>query len=257
MLIVVLAAVATGCSEDAFGDLGERSAGWFQEVSTTIPATTTTAPALTRPISDVTWVNDDFTMAPGLDEEAVLSAVYARSGGDSQFLQASRREISVVTPGILFPTTVPMDVGYVTSQIVIEAGALRLSTDPTVAFGLWSVEPYTRSRSVGQVAVLNVATDPGGAEVAGEEDVEPTCARFAGATSNLCSIETIGGTTTWRLENDSGVTYVFFDDPYRYELFVRPGVAEQVTQTMLASIEPLGGADSAAAADAGTPDADQ
>ena len=241
MVMVAAALVLSACSEDALGRLGNRSSGWFEEVATTVTTTTTLAPSPTRPLSEVTWVNDEFTMAPGLAAEAVLSAVYARSGAGSRFLQASREEIGIVTPEVVFPTTVPADVEYVTSQLVIESGALDLADDPTVAFGLWSVEPYTRSRTIGQVGVLNVATDPDGVEIANDPDTEASCERFAGEATLLCTVETVAGRPTWRLETETGVTHVFYADQYRYELFTRPDVDEQVVHTMVASVEPIAG----------------
>ena len=238
-LVIVAALTVVACSENAFDALGDRSSGWIEEVATTRVTTTTVPPRTTKRVSRVSWVNDEFTMAPGLGPEAVLSAVYARSGNESRFLQASREEIGVVTPEVLFPRIVPAEVEYITSQLVIESGTLRLADDPTVAFGLWSVEPYTRSRSIAQVGVLNVATDPGGAEVVAAEQTEATCARFSGEATSLCVVEDVDGRTTWRLETDTGITHVFYDGRFRYELFTRPDLAEEVVHSMVSSVVPL------------------
>lgn len=238
-LLVVAALTLGACSEETFGELGSRSSGWIDEVATTRGTTTTTSPATTRRIAQVSWVNDEFSMAPGLEPDAVLSAVYARSGNESRFLQASREEIGIVTPGVLFPRIVPADVRYVTSQLVIESGTLRLAEDPTVAFGMWSVEPYTRSRSIGQVGVLNVATDPGGAEVANDPGTEATCARFSGQPTRLCSVEEVEGRPTWRLETETGVTHVFYQGQFRYELFTRPDIDDGTIHVVLGSVGPL------------------
>ena len=52
-----------------------------------------------------------------------------------------------------------------------------IAADPSAAFGIWSAEPYTRSRSVAQMIVLRVSTDPEGAEEAASE-TRPSCAPF-------------------------------------------------------------------------------
>jgi hypothetical protein len=237
-LVVVLVLVAGACSDQTLGDLGGRSSDWIGEVATTIATTTTAAPVLTRSAATVEWVNDELgTPDPESSAERVLTAVFARAGDASRFLQASRAEIVAVIPDVDFPETLPAEVGYVTSQLVIESRTLRLASDPTVAFGLWSVEPYTRSRSVGQVAVLNVATDPNGSEVAIGSDTEATCAAFT-EQDRLCSIEDFLDTPVWRLEGEGGVVHVWYVAPYRYELD-GGHVEEDLLHTVIDSMVPL------------------
>lgn len=239
LLAVVVSAGLAACSDDALSGLGGRSSGWIGEVATTATTTTTTAPARTRTVVDVDWVNDQFEEPePEAEGDDVLAAVFARSGDSSRFLQASRAEIVAVTPDVLFPSTVPAEVRFITSQLVIESRTLRLANDPTVAFGLWSVEPYTRSRSVGQVAVINVATDPAGAELAADPNTEPNCAPFS-QENRLCSIEFVTDIPVWRLEGESGLTHVWYSAPYRYSLDTRRNIDEELVHTVIGSVVPL------------------
>lgn len=240
LLLAVLATVGlVACSDDALSGLGGRSSGWIGEVATTATTTTTTIPAQTRPVTDADWINDQFeTPDPEMEGDDVLAAVFARSGDSSRFLQASRAEIVAVTPDVMFPSTVPAEVRFVTSQLVIESRTLRLANDPTLAFGMWSVEPYTRSRSVGQVAVLNVATDPAGAELAADPNTEPNCAQYS-QENRLCSIEQFTDIPVWRLEGEGGLTHVWYSAPYRYDLETRTDIDEELVHTVIDSVLPL------------------
>lgn len=238
LLLVVLATVLTACSEDSLLDLGGVSSGWIGEVATTTTTTTTTAPSTTRVVEEATWVNDTLVESDGRGEPAeVLAVVFARSDGSSSFLQASRAEIAVVVPEVRFPRILPAAASFITSQLVIESQSLTLADEPTVAFGMWSVEPYTRSRSIGQVAVLNVATDASGS--AAMADGDPTCDSFADRATTLCSVESVGEGPVWRLEAESGVTHLWYRGDFRYELFARAGVAEDILRRMVETLTPL------------------
>ncbi len=236
---LVLVATVTACSEDALGDLGGRSGGWIGDVATTVTTTTTTVPVTIRNAAEAEWVNDELNSDPNGEPDMVLSTVFARSEGTSSFLQASRAEIAALLPEIAFPEVIPAEAAYITSQLIIESQALRLSTDPTVAFGLWSVEPYSRSRSLGQVAVINVSTDPGGAAGATDPDVEPNCDRYLATPEVTCAIEWLGELVVWRLESAEGVTHVWYDEQFRYELSARADVPEEFTHAMVAGLVPL------------------
>lgn len=239
--LAVLAVGAAACSDSALGDLGGRSSGWIGEVATTALSTTTTLARPTRPSSEVSWVNDELSLStsPEGDAADVLGQVFARTGGDSRFLQASRFEIAVVTPEVDFPAEVPAGVFYITSQLVIESRTLRLANDPTVAFGMWSVEPYTRSRSIGQLAVLNVSTDPVASEVANDPNTAPTCTAFTQVPDRVCGIESLAEGTVWRLESESGVIHLWYRGIYRYELNARADVDEELIHTVIMSMQPL------------------
>lgn len=225
------------CSEVALSDLGERSSGWIGEVATTTTTVPTPIPSPTREAIEAEWVNDEFgAPPPDARIEDVVTRVVARTADDSRFLQASRAEIAVAVPLVEFPSEIPKDAGFITSQIVVDARTLRLASDPTVAFGLWTVEPYTRSRSVGQVAVLTVATDSTGAENAAA-DVNSVCA--TAGVDRLCSVEYLGRGPVWRFETSAGVSHVWFGGVYRYELEGRPDQDEEVLHRVIDSLVPL------------------
>lgn len=235
----LLALSIASCSDEALGDLGGRTAGWIHEVATTTTSTSTTTPATIRHALEAEWVNDELgAPQPDLTDSELLAAIFARSADESRFLQASRDEIAALVPEAAFPATLPVDVAYVTSQIVIESRTLRLARDPVVAFGMWSVEPYTRSRSVGQVAVLTASSDPAGSEVANDPDTEPTCGLFA-TGDRLCSIEDFADRPVWRLESEAGVVHIWYAGPFRYELDGRGDLDEEILHTMITSMTPM------------------
>ncbi|MFP3916113.1 MAG: hypothetical protein ACLFWM_14635 [Actinomycetota bacterium] len=236
MLLVAGLTVATAaCSDDSLAGLGGRSSEWIGEVATTASTTTTTAPVRTRSAQDAEWINDEFGAPdPDLSGGRVLAAVFARSGDSSQFLQASRQEIVAVVPDIRFPSVLPVEARYVTSQLVIESRELTLADDPTVAFGLWSVEPYSRSRSVGQLAVLNASRDTDGVARAEEGDPEELCTALISG-ERTCGLEELGSGRVWRLEDEGGVVHVWFADPFRYELEGMRGVGEELVHQVISS----------------------
>lgn len=235
-LLVVM--VSSGCSDDSLADLGMRSSDWIGEVATTAPTTTTTAPVLTYGADEAEWMNDEFG-APDAEtpESTVLAEVFARSGDSSRFLQASRQEIVTVVPDVQFLSEIPVEVRYITSQLVIESRELRLADDPTVAFGMWTVEPYTRSRSVGQMGVLNASRDPGGVDIAEQNDVQAVCTVLVPAETT-CGSEELGSMLVWRIE-ETVVTHVWFSDPFRYELQGLESLDEELVHEMIMSMRPL------------------
>ncbi|MCZ6456505.1 MAG: hypothetical protein O6650_04570, partial [Actinobacteria bacterium] len=103
------------------------------------------------------WSNDAIVTENLADPEALIAEVFARREGD-RFIQASRAEIAAALPLVRFPADVPYGAEWVSSQLVIENSG-ELSDDPSAAFGIWSAEPYSRSRSVAQMAVLRIAID--------------------------------------------------------------------------------------------------
>lgn len=237
LVLAILALLLGACSEDSLAGLGGKSSDWIGEVATTRPSTTTTVAATVRSQSTVQWANDGFPR-PGSDNGELLATVFGRTDGSSQYLQASRHEIAVLVPEVEFPITVPVETEYVTSQVVVESRTLQLSTNPTVAFGLWSVEPYSRSRSIGQVGVLSAALDETAARVANDPDSQPTCAAFTQSTDVVCGIEQLGGMTVWRLESASGLVHIWYRGKYRYELSA-PRLSESVAHQVIESMTPL------------------
>lgn len=242
-LIAALAVLASACGDAPLGSVGGRSSDWINEPEV---STTTTVP-VTIPVligsANLAWSNDGIVNESLGDPAATVAAVFARREGD-RFIQASRHEIAVALPDIGFPAQVPNGAKWVSSQLVIENSG-EVSQDPSAAFGIWSAEPYTRSRSVAQMAVFRVALDPETiAELAASTE-PPSCARFSDRNTENCEIIELGGRTTWRLSGGGGTTLIWFDDTYRYELFGRTYLQEEALLGMaegsipLAQLEPL------------------
>jgi hypothetical protein len=237
MLMLVLALALAGCGNQPLETLGKRSSKW---VTAPTIVTTTTIP-ITVPLvasaEGLIWFNDEIG-TPAPDPETVVALVFARREGD-RFIQASRLEIETALSGIMFPTKFPPLAEYVTSQLVIENTG-DISDDPSAAFGIWTAEPYTRSRSVGQMIVLRVARDSQTAAEILQPDADLSCSRFSDGTSDSCEVDEIGGRTTWISKDASGTTLIFFDDTYRYELFGRPFAPVEALRQTVASMAPLG-----------------
>lgn len=238
LAVTFLAFAAVACGGDPFESLGLRSSEWINEP--TVPSTVavvTTAPALVSS-ERLQWANDEIETANLGDYDALIAEVFARREGD-RFIQASRFEIAAALPEISFPAVVPSAAQWASSQLVFDNDG-SLALDPTVAFGIWSAEPYTRSRSVAQMMVLRVATDPVAADEVTSGEVDPSCARFAERSTQQCELLTIADRPTWVLEASSGTTLIWFDGQYRYELFGRSFVPLEILDEMVARMEPIG-----------------
>lgn len=240
LLTAVVAAAALllpACGDAPLGSVGRRSSGWINEPTV---ATTTTVP-VTIPSAitsdELQWSNDDIVNNSLDDPAATVATVFARREGD-RFIQASRAEIAVALPGVGFPARVPYGAKWVSSQLVVESSGL-VSDDPSAAFGIWSAEPYTRSRSVAQMAVLRVALDPDSIAELAEATEPPSCTRFSDQNTDTCDILDIAGRTTWKLSGSGGITLIWFDDTYRYELFGRGYLREETLLEMAEVMVPL------------------
>jgi hypothetical protein len=219
LVLAAAGVLLTACGDTPLGSVGRRSSDWINKP--TIVTTTTVPVTIPTSISsaELAWSNDDIVNQSLDDPGATVAEVFARREGD-RFIQASRAEITVALPGIGFPVQVPFGAKWVSSQLVIESSG-QVSDDPSAAFGIWSAEPYTRSRSVAQMAVLRVALDPETIAELAEAAEPPSCARFSDRNTDTCDIVDIGGRPTWRLSASGGITFIWFDETYRYELFGR------------------------------------
>lgn len=241
--LVAVAVFVAACGDLPLQAIGERSADWINEPDVT---TTTLAPSVTPrfvDLDELEWANDDI-VNPNLDDRSELIAtVFARREGD-RFIQASRDEIVAALPNLEFPAVAPFGAEWVSSQLVIENNG-TLSRDPSAAFGIWSAEPYTHSRSVAQLAVLRAAIDPETAAEVATTGEDVTCARFADRATNICEIVNLDGRQVWKLVGTGGTTLIWFAGDYRYELFGRDFVAagdltEMVRRTIvLEDLEPI------------------
>lgn len=235
--VLIATVLLSACGDAPFGSLGQRSSGWIGEPTV---VTTTTVP-ITVPIvigSDILkWFNDEISSELPDDPEAVKDAIFERRGGDL-FVQASRAEIAALVPDIKFPSSTPYLSEYVTSQIVFDNDG-NLSADPVAAFGIWSSEPYTRSRSVAQLIILRISVDAAAAAEVAEPGAEISCARFSDRTTEVCAVTTVEGIPVWSLAASNGTTLIWFDGDYRYELFGRSFVAVAALEDMVVDLVPL------------------
>jgi len=224
--------------------VGERSSKWVNEPQVVVTA----PPSATLPTSvgsgRLLWWNDGIDSESLSDRDALIAGVFARREGD-RFIQASRAEIAAALPDVQFPAEVPFGAEWVSSQLVIENSG-ELSTDPSAAFGIWSAEPYTRSRSVAQMVVLLVSIDAGSGVETAESGEESTCARFADSSTETCDVTTIGDRRVWNLLSAGGTTLIWFEGGYRYQLRGRSFVSREemekmaVESVLLAEVGPSG-----------------
>lgn len=226
-----------GCGGSPLESLGLRSSDWINEP--TVPTTVAVVTTIPTIVSSETllWANDEIETESLDDVGSVLQEIFARRQGD-RFIQASRFEIAVALEGVAFPDMAPAGAEWVSSQLVFDNDG-TVSDDPSAAFGIWSAEPYSRSRSVAQMVVLKLATDTETANQLATGEVAPTCALFSDRTAENCEVVTVGSRDTWILSSASGSTVIWFDGPYRYELFGRSFVPIGILRQMSDQMVPL------------------
>ena len=232
-LAVVLMA---GCSDQPLADMGHFTQRWISSA----PESTAVAPPATAPAplgllatdgdQRVEWVNDQLGEPPSVVPAEVVAAVWERSNKEDRFVQASRFEIAAALPGLAFPELIPQKVAFVTSQLVFDPSEGELSPDTMAAFGFWSVKPYSKSRSVAQLAVLTVApaaepAEPVVVDTIGVPDDPPgdtRCEHLAGGTVEGCKEMYLeDGCPAWSVEMSDGWRLVWSELGYEYDLFVR------------------------------------
>jgi len=236
-LLVLVAVAAAACGDAPLQSLGQRSSGWVSEPTI---VTTTTVP-ITIPLvvgsGALKWFNEDTGQDLPNDPTVLQAAIFERRAGDL-FVQSSRSEIVTILPDVEFPTNAPHLAEYVTSQLIFDTSG-ELSDDPMVAFGIWSAEPYTRSRTVAQMAVLRVSRDEETAAEVSAPGSEPSCAQFADRVTQSCEIVDLGTGPVWTLQADGGYTLIWFERFYRYELFGRSFVPLAALKEMAVGTERL------------------
>jgi hypothetical protein len=236
VLISVLFLIAA-CGDAPLASIGHRSSDWIDAPTVVTTSTVPTTVPIVISSAGLTWYNDDLGGDFLDDPEALKHLIFGRRSGDL-FVQASRAEIAALLPDLEFPTTAPYLSEYVTSQIVFNTDG-ELADDPVAAMGVWSSEPYTRSRSVAQMIILMISNDAVAAAEVNEPGADVTCARFSDRSTETCETTELGGNPAWRLTASNGTTLVFFDAPYRYELFGRSFIATAVLDQMAATLAPL------------------
>jgi len=235
--ILVLAAALTGCGNEPFAHVGEGASGWIGRPTITTTATTGPGPGL-APVSRIDWFNQDLSPVGGTTPAEIISGVYSRANPSDPFVQATPAEIALALPGLEFPSLLPPEVRYVTSQLVYDLTTVTLASEEVAAFGLWTVEPYTRSRSVGQQGVLTVVSDPEGIAALASGTADTSCGRYVDRDAD-CTVTTVAETPAWELANAIGTTLVWYGDTYRYELFLRTGVGPGLAVQIAESARPL------------------
>ena len=214
LFIAALGVVAVACGDEGLLDgLGDRAQ---QAVAGT--TTTTRAPDVAIPgaehgrsisAAELAWYNDQISdEAIGLPAYTI-GEVWDRGHDSGRFIQSSRAEIAVALPGIQFPAEIPAEVSTVTSQLVYLEDVATLDSGTSAAFGLWELEPY--SSDDGRVGVLRVGEDRG--------DVDPGEIRTEVVTA--------------------GLSLIWTDGRYRYELFCRASLTEEACMEMVATTRPL------------------
>jgi hypothetical protein len=237
VLVCAIVLSTAACGDHPLESIGLRSSNWINEptVPTTIAVNTTIPTVVTA--DQLFWSNDAIETSNLAERDALLAEVFERRQGD-RFVQASRAEIVSALPDVSFPGAVPSGAEWVSSQLVFENDG-SVALDPSAAFGIWSAEPYTRSRSVAQMVVIRVSTDPEGADELASGEAVATCARFADRSSDSCEVVALGGRELWILDDAGGTTVIWYDTPYRYELFGRTFVPTRVLQDMSETMVPL------------------
>lgn len=235
--VFVTAFALVSCGDSPLESIGLRSSDWINEP--TVPSTIAVDTTIPRIVSAAAlqWANEGIVNETVGDRDAMLAEVFDRREGD-RFIQASGAEIAVALPEVTFPDRAPAGAEWVSSQLVFENDG-TLSNEPSVAFGIWSAEPYTRSRSVAQMIVMRVSNDLEAANELATGAAEATCSRFADRASDECEIITVGSRETWLLEESGGSTLIWYDGPYRYEMFGRSFVPARVLQEMSGMMVPL------------------
>jgi hypothetical protein len=161
---------------------------------------------------DVLWFNDDIDPQYTGASQDVIDAVWKRQLG-SRFVQASRQEIGAAIPTLAFPSLVPQQVRWVTSQLVFDEATGVLDPGTSAAFGLWTAEPYRSDTA--RLGVLRV----------GSAQIDDPAAR-----SEIAVVAV-----------PDGVSLGWTEAGNRYELFCRSEVSEELCLEVAESSVPLVG----------------
>jgi hypothetical protein len=266
--LCVLAVVVTACGDNPLSGFGEDASGWIDGedgglLVTSSSSTLVASDADLRAAAGARWYNDELGVPEVEGDAAVVQVVWNRSEPGDSFVQASRYEIAAAVPGIQFPSLVPKDVEYITSQLVYDAERPVLDDQYVAAFGLWLVSPYSKSRSTSQPAVVWIGRDNepaaldriGGtqtttdsvvdttvAEPSDDRDPSQGCSRFSDRVLDDCEVTyLVGNTPAWWLRSSDGDRLVWVQDDLRYEIAYREFVEPAVVRRMANSMAPLVG----------------
>ncbi len=233
---VVAVVLLTSCGESPLRGIGGRSQSWVDAGAPTTVQGTVRRDLPIHATSRADWANDRYgSPSAQANVNAVLRRVWNRREAGEEYLQASRFEIARVLRGLEFPTALPEDVIYVTSQLVF-TGDGKMADPLLAAFGLWTIPPYSQSRTVGQSGVLSVMRRfPSGALAEGDDG----CSRFTDRVIESCVRIRLEDRPAWVLTEPVGTTIVWEEGSYRYELFHRDSVKPVVARAMAVGMAPI------------------
>lgn len=215
-IFVIVAAVTAACGEAGVLDgAGEWTRAYVEGATTTTVALPLVDVGLSGEAAvgaaDVVWYNDQKDPQHRGDPAHVIAEVWNTRIGNSRFIQSSRGEIADALPALKFPSLVPEQVRWVTSQLVYDEVTATLDPNTSAAFGLWTTEPY--QSDTGRIGVLRVGvapSDPSGQESAIAPIAVP-----------------------------DGLSLGWTDASMRYELFCRSEISEQLCIEIAESAQPL------------------
>jgi hypothetical protein len=184
------------------------------------------------------WPNDPLSVAATVPDEGVVGVIWENSGQVDRFVQVSRSDISKAIPDIRFPELIPDSVEFISTQLIFFPRTGGLDSAPAAAFGLWTVSPYSLSRSVGQKAVIFVhVLDQ---EVSFEGDITQGCGQFQARELSSCERINLGLNPAWWLSSLEGNILVWYSGELRYEMTIRPPVTRAIAEQVASSSVPLG-----------------
>ncbi|MCZ7533335.1 MAG: hypothetical protein M5U23_08025 [Acidimicrobiia bacterium] len=212
----IVAATTAACGEaGVFDGAGEWTRAFVQGDTTT----TVELPSIDAGVSgeaavgaaDVVWYNDQKDPQHRGEPAQVIADVWNTRIGNSRFVQASRGEIADALPALKFPSLVPRQVRWVTSQLVYDETTATLDPNTSAAFGLWTTEPY--QSDTGRIGVLRVGV--AASETASQQgEITPIAV-------------------------PDGISLGWTDTSMRYELFCRTEISQQLCIEIAESVKPL------------------
>lgn len=214
---LALSVFLVGCGDVGLLDgVGDRTRAFVEGDVTT---TTTLVPVVAGRgdegligATDVQWFNDDIADQMTGTPEEVINGVWRREL-NSRFVQSSRMEIAAALPSIMFPDLVPETVRWITSQLVYDETTGTLDPDTSAAFGIWTADPYQSDPA--RLGVLRVGK--------AASDLLPM-------RSDIVPIIVL-----------DGISLGWTEAGYRYELFCRSDISEELCVDVANSTSPLSG----------------
>lgn len=214
---LALSVFLVGCGDVGLLDgVGDRTRAFVEGDVTT---TTTLVPVVAGRgdegligATDVQWFNDDIADQMTGTPEEVINGVWRREL-NSRFVQSSRMEIAAALPSIMFPDLVPETVRWITSQLVYDETTGTLDPDTSAAFGIWTADPYQSDPA--RLGVLRVGK---------------AASVLLPMRSDIVPIIVL-----------DGISLGWTEAGYRYELFCRSDISEELCVDVANSTSPLSG----------------